>query len=72
MHDKDLWKDPDEFRPERWNEEGADELPDSALYAFGFGRRYVDCLGWIERRFLKHWVAYVPENISQIVFCTSQ
>ncbi|KAK7460412.1 hypothetical protein VKT23_009132 [Stygiomarasmius scandens] len=40
LHDERVYPDPMEFKPERFlKQEGKPAAPDSAIYAFGFGRR---------------------------------
>ncbi|KAK7460409.1 hypothetical protein VKT23_009130 [Stygiomarasmius scandens] len=40
LHDESIYPDPMEFKPERFlRQKGRPSPPDSALYAFGFGRR---------------------------------
>ena len=37
-HDKIFWKDPDQFRPERFLNENGDFLPDDRRVLFGLGK----------------------------------
>jgi cytochrome P450 len=37
----DVWGDPDVFRPERFLEAGAEDLPNPMAIIFGYGIRYV-------------------------------
>jgi cytochrome P450 len=50
-HSEEYWDNPDEFRPERWLEEGNKDVKDASV-PFGLGTR--QCLGqniaWMEMR----------------------
>jgi hypothetical protein len=41
LNDPDVWGDPDIFRPERFLEAGADDLPNPITLIFGYGTRHV-------------------------------
>lgn len=67
----DVWGDPDEFRPDRWEGDGADKLPHWAYFPFGVGPR--SCLGMflaqIETRLvlatvLQHMIPVLGRNQS--------
>jgi cytochrome P450 len=39
----DIWKDPENFRPERWNPASGEKVPQGAYFPFGMGSRI--CIG---------------------------
>ena len=51
MHDKNYWKDPETFRPERFIDSDGQFIRDDRCVPFSLGKRY--CIGQVDLKIIK-------------------
>lgn len=64
-HDEETYPNPDEFQPERFFNANGTLNDDTIGYAYGFGRRYVEC-AYMTGETLTYCAGFVPAGTQLI------